>query len=359
VTGHTYGVGLSVKSAAGIEVSWETLLAEFLALGGIAENITLRQGPLGRGVFPVDPVKPVLLRVPPNLLVPTTDVELRDGNLVTKASSTLGERERAFFDRYQREMSWGAGLSLQLWQAQREWNQLPQAVQTTLREIGWIVGLDSRFSEPSEDLCFERYMLTRQIQHGDGSFLMPMLELVNHNDRAEGFSHGDRIGNGLAVSGVFEGEVLVKYNVFDCWGMALFHGFCHATDYALSLAFSCQSDNSRVEIHYDCNRYERYKTVALPVVRVEEDGTVDFSFLMLGHVRYPRLPRAIFHHVTKDTPIKRPDELFDLIQHYNRMQLLKFLRVSEGAATPLVDMLRGAAYHQLAGLSNHWGAGTL
>jgi hypothetical protein len=55
----------------------------------------------------------------------------------------------------------------------------------------------------------------------------------------------------------------------------------------------------------------------------------------------------------------RPDALFDLIQHYNRLLLLKFLRRSEGAATPLVATLRGAAYQQLETLSSNWGTPSL
>lgn len=342
-------------NSSACELRWATLLAEFNALGGTADNITLRQGPRGRRLFPMDPTKPVLLRVPPNLLVPTKDIELRDGEMVLKTSTMLGERERAFFDRYQRDMGWGAGVLDDLWEEQREWSQLPQEIQTTLRNIGWIVGLDSKFSEPSKDLCFARYLLTRQIWYGETGVLMPMLEMVNHSHKAAGFG----TYQGISVSGIFDGEVVVNYNPYDCWGIALLHGFCEATDHAISLAFRYQSEDNRIEIHYDCDRFERFKTVALPSVRVVEDGTVDFSFLMLGHGVYPDMPRAIFHHVTKNTPIKRPDELFDLVQHYNRMQLLSFLRISEGFEIPLVAMLRSAAYHQLAALSSYWGVGLL
>jgi len=41
----------------------------------------------------------------------------------------------------------------------------------------------------------------------------------------------------------------------------------------------------------------------------------------------------VFLHAIKNTPIERRDELFDLIQHYNRLLLFKFLRGSEGPAT--------------------------
>ena len=96
-------------------MNWEDLLTEFRALGGVADNVAIRQGSLGRGVFPVDPEKPVRLRAAPNLLVPSADTELRGGRLVVKASSNLGERERIFFERYQQEFLWGAGTLDEMW----------------------------------------------------------------------------------------------------------------------------------------------------------------------------------------------------------------------------------------------------
>src|SRR5215472_16098366 len=105
---------------------WDTMLAEFRALGGTAENVVLRQGPRGRGVFPLDPAEPVRLCVPPNLIVRAEDTEIWDGRLVVKASAaTVGARERAFFDNYQRDFSWGAGVLDDLWQAQLAWSQIP------------------------------------------------------------------------------------------------------------------------------------------------------------------------------------------------------------------------------------------
>ncbi|MGE3781192.1 MAG: hypothetical protein AB7H71_00450, partial [Alphaproteobacteria bacterium] len=109
-----------------------------------------------------------------------------------------------------------------------------------------------------------------------------------------------------------------------------------------------------IEIGREFDRAERSGGVLLPTVRVAGD-TVRFPFLTLGNVKSPALPRAVFLHITRNTPIMYPDGLFDLIQHYNRLLLLKFLRRSEGPATPLLTVLRSAAYQQLETLSSYWG----
>jgi hypothetical protein len=331
---------------------WDALLAEFRVLGGTAENIELRQGPRGRGVFPIDRARPVRLRVPPNLLVPSGDTELRDGRLVVKASTTVGKRERAFFDRYQEDLSWSAGVFDDLWQAQLAWSRLPQVVQDALRAFWRFDG--SKFSEPSEDLCHKQYLETRQIFYRETSVVMPMVEFVNHSGKVARYDTRD----GVAVGGTFDEEVLVDYSSDDCWGQAMTYGFCDEQHFAPSLKCGFTFEDRRIEIARAFDRVERFNGFAVPLVRVEND-TIRFPFLTLGNTRFPRVPRAVFLHVTKKTPLKRPDELFDIIQHYNSMQLLKFLRVSDGAATPLAAVLRGAAYQQLETLSNHWGTRSL
>jgi hypothetical protein len=333
-------------------LDWDALLTEFRGLGGTAENVTLRQGSRGRGVFAVDPAKPARLFVPPNLLVRCEDTEVRDGLLAVKPSSSLGARERAFFGRYQENFSWGAGVFDELWQTQLAWNQLPQNIRDALLAT-WPMKAEA-FSEPSEDLCHKRYINTRMIKYRENPVFMPVVELVNHGRNAPGFDRTE----GIAVGGVFADEVLATYGGDDCWGTAVNYGFCEARNYAYAVQGDLKFEGHHIKISRAPNQAERYNGVMLPIVRLE-DGTVHFSFLTLGNEKLPHLPRAVFLHVTKNTPIKRPDKLFDLIQHYNRLLLLKFLRGSEGSAMPLVAMLRSAAFRQLETLSCHWGGGSL
>ena len=97
------------------------------------------------------PAKPVELRTPENLLARSQDIEVRDGRLVAKASANLGEPERAFFDRYQRRFSLGAGVFDQLWQAQQHWHELPLDIIATVRRM------DARAPRPGEPPPYRRF----------------------------------------------------------------------------------------------------------------------------------------------------------------------------------------------------------
>ena len=69
--------------------AWNALLEEFRSFGGRAENVIQKEGPLGLGLFPIDPCQPIDLRVPKSLLVPADNLELRNGGAVIKDVSTF------------------------------------------------------------------------------------------------------------------------------------------------------------------------------------------------------------------------------------------------------------------------------
>lgn len=137
----------------------------------------------------------------------------------------------------------------------------------------------------------------------------------------------------------------------DCCDMATNSGFCDARDHAYALKGTFDFEDRRIEISRTFKLVERGDDGMLPIVRVERDA-VRFPFLTLGNCKFPHLPRSVFRRITKDTPIRRPDELFDLIHHYNRLLLGRFLRRSERSTAPLVAMLRSAAHRQLETLSS-------
>ena len=72
--------------------TWNELLEEFRALGGTAENIRLGRGEFGRGLFPIEPGKPVAIHIPNNLLVPVGDWVFEGGAPRVGPNAKTGER---------------------------------------------------------------------------------------------------------------------------------------------------------------------------------------------------------------------------------------------------------------------------
>jgi len=180
------------------------------------------------------------------------------------------------------------------------------------------------------------------------------VELINHSDNAGNFDCSDGVG----VKCTSSDEARVNYGSHDCWTMAMTYGFCAAQRRAHSLRTHLTFEGLEIHISRKFERNERINRVTVPIVAVD-GNKVDFSFLLLGNIQRPRLPRTVFLHVAKSTPIKQPDELFDLIQHHNCVKLMGFLRVSDGLSMPMATTLRRAAYRQLETLSAHFGARSL
>ena len=140
--------------------------------------------------------------------------------------------------------------------------------------------------------------------------------------------------------------------------MATTYDFFAPRRWAHSLELNLDFERRHIRIAREFQRVQRFNGVPVPIAAAEGD-TIVISFLILGHILFPRIPRAVFLHVAQDLPIRRPNELYELIQHHNRMKLLSFLRISDGLTGPLISVLRNAAFQQLETLSTHFGTRSL
>src|ERR1051326_3859193 len=185
------------------------MLHEFCALGGTAENICLKQGQFGRGLFPVDPAKPYRVHIPPSLLVDINRVEFgNEGVPRICATANVGSRERAFLENYEREFSWGVarGETVELLEMMHD-------APTELRELLHSpFNADAWLTAPTPEWILKRYLGSRAITVKPGmDVVMPIVELANH-----GHTSGYEVDeNGVGISGRSPGEILVQYRPDD------------------------------------------------------------------------------------------------------------------------------------------------
>lgn len=338
-------------------VAFEDLLEQFRTLGGAADNVRRDRGPFGGGIFPVDPNRPVKLHASENLLIPAEDLEVRNGVLAVADSSAVRAPERDLFGEVHRRLGWGAGTFDELWTAQTQWSRLPADVASTVRATAALDNADLRFADPSPFACLYHFVKSRDFTYGGRAYIAPLVDFVNHSAAAKPYV----IGHGVGVEGTFDGEVLVRYNVADAWGFALTYGFADKAALAYSLPItvdlfgrgrlSIRRDFAAADVGDDRIRFPRKRVDA---------GTIDLSFVMLGHTRQPDLPRGVFRKLMTDrvTP-QQADEVFDSILRFNHTSFLRMLRTLRAHDAPLVRMLEEAAIHQLEALCANVGARSL
>jgi hypothetical protein len=325
--------------------TWDELLDAFRALGGVADNVVLRSGPLGRGLFPRKPGQPVRLYAPPNLLFRVDEMVFRDGRLTMKPDAQVGERERAFFDAYHESFGWngGARADCESFLARRAAvpANLRQAVNAELMMEGFF---DADNAGP--DKAEARFLGTRKIRRGADMVLMPVLELINHTPTGPLMD----LKNGADLKGDFTDEIRFRYAVTDALGVFTSWGFSSDEVLAFSLPLTFRFQNRTVVVKRAAGKSVKGGQFQPPVVTTEGGATV-LSHVLLGHRSYPRLAKTQFYAAMRQIGEADAETVFDTIAHHNRLRYLKVLEQLEDRPGDLVNELRRTARFQLNSMS--------
>src|SRR4051812_4083852 len=153
---------------------WDEMLEELRALGGTADNICLKQGAYGRGLFPIDPTKPIRVRIPESLLLNDKHIRIENNAFRVAPDADIGPRERRFLEQYERDFSWGVGHqdTLELLQMMHEAPaELRDLLQKSFGCTRWI-------AEPTEEAVQQCFFASRSITHKGSDVIMPIVELA-------------------------------------------------------------------------------------------------------------------------------------------------------------------------------------
>jgi len=327
---------------------WDEMIEEFRALGGVADNIGQRCGSLGRGLFSVDPKKPVRIFVPENLLINVKEVVFENGVLRVKKGASVGERERSLFEYFQNEFSWGNGGKSDCEEFFDRIDTLPEHVRDLLvrdLRLAWLGALDK-----GDDRTQARFINSRMIAYGDGHVLMPVLELANHG--VNGCSYDFK--SGVSIQGSFKAEVLAHYGTVDPYGAFENWGFASSEPVAFSLPATLMVGSRSLGIARDIFKKHARGNFRIPVLDTEETK-VRVSHLMLGHARFPRLSKGIFYKLMKDIGEPRAEAIFDEVRRYNIQKFLKLMEALDGHEGPMISTLIQMCRYQISAISHSIG----
>ncbi|KZR87470.1 hypothetical protein [Synechococcus sp. MIT S9508] len=189
---------------------WANIINTFKSLGGIAENIDLKKGRHGRGIFPQDSAQKSLIVTPENILIKSDSVQINDRNISILPSSGIGKKEREFAELYYNELSWGSDGNQDAKAFLKYITTLPMPIKNALANNKFI---DKRMSNylDNDQTLLERFIDERAFRFKGQSVLAPLLELVNHSNFAPPF----RVTNtGLETPPAIpkDAEILHKYS---------------------------------------------------------------------------------------------------------------------------------------------------
>lgn len=320
------------------DARWKEMLDAFRALGGTADNVRLGQGALGRGLFPIDPQRPVRLHAPANLLMDEDWIVFENGALRLAPDAEIGTREREFFEGYQADFAWGS-------KGRAETVALLEAAQALPGELRHKLltefGCGSWFEDYSEDLVQRKFVASRRIEANGRSVLMPVLELANHGP-GDGFD----TENGVSLTGIFPDEVLARYSDIDSYGLFTNWGIAHQQRQAMSIVLSGAIGQTPIRVEREIGDFNSAERPWIPGIAQSKDGIL-LDFLMIGNRQYPRLSKGIFHKLMRDAGLSGFEEAFETIQHVNRIHFLELLAALDGLHLPMARTLGRMARLQL------------
>ena len=219
-----------------MENNFQNLLEQFIELGGTAENICLRKGELGRGIFPLNSLRRAKIITPKNLLIDRGDVCVSRDEIYVKDSSRFSSKEKKFIETNY-NYAWKGGGNDCSAEFLNYVSGMPEPVKSQLLDCGFIdsASLNSCLDEKG---VLKRFFDERVVRFEDKSVLAPIWDLVNHSS----FAPSIRVSPyGVETPPIEPGleEILHKYSEKNSpIGMWKKYGFACDCVFAYSVPFN-------------------------------------------------------------------------------------------------------------------------
>jgi hypothetical protein len=323
---------------------WQITLQRFRALGGVAENVKLGEGIYGRGLFPIDPKLPIKMEVPKHLLLPAEWLQIDEQeNLILSDDCNWDNETKAFYLDYQHQYGIAGSLMLDIMQQQSGLFNLPAVVKNML--IGYGMSASS-FQKPTRQSCIEIYKSSRKILFNDQLVLMPLVELVNHDEASKKvFDMVPRLG----ISGKFNDEILVHYGMAgDASLMFEVYRFSTPKPYSFSGALTINLGSKVIKISRFVTLFKVIEKTNVPKLKIEGD-IIHLSCLVVGSINDKSSPKKVFTKLMQSVgmPANIASNVFDGIVEQNRAFFLHLLEELKPLEGNVVVAMREMAKNQL------------
>ena len=207
---------------------------------------------------------------------------------------------------------------------------------------------DNRFpgKDPEKELL-QRFLQTRCINRKGKRVIMPLIELLNHAPSSKAYDMKD---DGISVSGMHDGEVLVKYSISDPLRRLLGYGFNTQEPLAFSLSFRLRHRDKDIVIQGGVSRQP------LQPCKIEQkENQLIISQPLLGSSGSPKQPRTLLIKASQGIEGIDANELFDQLQQRNTLVLVNLLKQLESVDSETAGLLRTGCLNQLIALTQHFG----
>ena len=219
-----------------MEDSFQVIIERFKECGGIAENICLKKGALGRGIFPLDSRRMSKIVTPASLLINCSDVRISRNEIYVEGSSQSSSKNKNFIE-LNYNYAWNGGGNSSSLEFLKYVSSLPESVKKQLLACGFI-DRASLNSSVNEGEVLKRFINERVVSFEGNKVLACVWDFVNHSS----FAPAIRITPYGVKTPPIElglGEILHKYSGKNSpMGMWRKYGFACDCVFAYSIPFN-------------------------------------------------------------------------------------------------------------------------
>ena len=325
-------------------MNFSELLNKFEALGGIANNIELREGVFGRGIFPQNAAVAVKIKLPKHLLASPSSIILNDQNQIQiKKKSALDRSFIDFYESYQHFFGWGAGGYKEMAEYHTELMNLPGNLKSFLLIFGWA---SSNFDKKNNKELLNDYFISRQINIDNESKLMPILELINHSNIGKPYI----FDQGISVEGIFKGEVLTRYHGH-VDAFHFFRNYHFASPSTTVLSCDVKIDVPKLGVinisRFD-SEIEIKDGIVIPKI-TKKNSEIKISFLELSNTKKDSNPKDVFITRMADFDISKAtaNTIFDSLIDHNQKALSNLITECKDCNNKISMQIKQIAENQL------------
>ena len=325
--------------------NWDFLLSEFRRLGGVADNVCQKEGEYGRGIFPVNPSLRARIFTPSKLMVKKDDIYLEDNKLTIKKDKEYNQEIRDFFRFYQDNFSWGSGGKETTELFEKKLSLFNANLKKLIKEYA-LVDIDERHKGTWNNIIQKQFLNAREFKFKDSSFIVPLVELVNHKVRSLPYiSNKDGIStpNYPAINS----EIRHSYNNLSPLNRFFSYGFFSEETIIFSIPFSI--------IIEDINIFCKGMGLDNDSMKIERSGNkIILDGLPIADVNHSRLPYDYFDEIIRKIGNRNiPQDLLLNIFQNNISIRKKILEESQLIENEVSNILTKLMHYEINLISSH------
>ncbi len=320
------------------------ILEKFRALGGVADNVELRNGQFGRGIFPINSNLPIKIITPTHLLVSPSWLKLdRENHIRINPKLGLDPAFIDFYESYQQFYGWSNVGINELSDYHNELIKLPKSIKKFLLLFGW---QNNDFDKKNITDYLNGYLASRQIRIGNESKLMPVVELINHSHDGKQYLASE----GVKFSGTFKGEVKACYHgSFDAIHFFRIYHFNSESTTVLSCDVKIDVPNVG---SINISRFDAMVDIKDGVITprmVKNKSGIQIDFLELVNNKNKLSPRKVFVDGISqfDVSLLVGNQIFDGLIEHNRKAYTDFISECRLSTNKVAKQLESIALNQL------------